>query len=184
MQRIDRFCDQQLGRGLAQLVFGLTDRGESRREHGGKFDVVIADDTHVTRHAHPAFGQSPQHPEGNLVVDADDGRRAVIDPQELVDGVLGLSGRGNRVDRVLNDACIRVQSRVSGSPAHAAATLRALRQVQGSVDESNQPVTEVEQIAGCELSSPCVIDRHRAQFALIATPVQKHHERPPVTKFL
>ena len=71
-----------------------------------------------------------------------------------------------------------------GRVAHAAAAICALRQVQRPVYESHPPVPEIEEIAGGELAAPGVVNRDRAQFAVIAGPVEKHDEGAPVPQCL
>lgn len=77
MQRVDGLGDEKLGGCLSQLVLWLADRGKGRRQHGGEFDVVITNDTHVTWHAYSTFGECPQYPESDLIVHADHRSRTV-----------------------------------------------------------------------------------------------------------
>ena len=90
VQRVDGLRDEQLGRRLAELVLGLSDRGEGRGEHRRELDVVVPDNAHVARHPHLALGQGPQHPEGDLVVHAQTAVGRSGDGQELLHCDLGL----------------------------------------------------------------------------------------------
>ena len=68
--RVEGLCDQELRGCPSQLVLGLADRRERRREHLGEVDVVVSDDADVAGNANAPLGEGPKNRERDLVVDA------------------------------------------------------------------------------------------------------------------
>lgn len=72
------------------------------------------------------LGQGPQHRKGDLIVHTDHRRRPIRDRQEFFHRELGLFERGDRVNRVLDDAFLRNQTDASSCTSNAAAPVCAL----------------------------------------------------------
>ena len=83
-------------------------------------------------------------------------------------------------DRVLDDAFVGAETSIPGRPAHAPAPLRALREMEWPVQKGDSPVAETEQVAARELTAAGVVDRDRAELALVAAPVEEDHESATV----
>ncbi len=157
----ERLLDQQLGRGPAQLVTGLADRGERHRGRGREVHIVVTHDRHAVGHPDPAGGHLLQHTQREQVVRAEHGRGPCRAGRPA-------SAAPARCPAVTFSAGVSITSRSAAAAGPLQGTDRPVPAVADLADahraahERDPLMTGLQQVGHGQVAAEHVVHGHRA----------------------
>lgn len=153
-----KFFEEHLGGGAAHLPERLTNGGEAWDLIGGRLDVVEAEDGYVGRHVETGLVEGADAAHGGDVVEAKDCGKRAMALDELADAGVADLWRvrvdGEMDGEIFVDFEAEIAGRLEGcGPADIGVGAEGL-----ALDESYFAVTELMEMAECELRCLLVIE--------------------------